>query len=321
MTQQEQKQPIGIWKKFVQLSPFKDNAPLLKQFQSTLRTQLKMIGDSTVAEKEFTEINALLSSPGSWEQAYEAEQRLIFLMPETPLVLEIHRRLAEAHGLLADNILEMYENRFNEALHGTQINLGTDHEIPQSTSGDAPQKTEEAPDPSDERTGMLRVLLHRIVNDLQWQAQKKQETWRNKRNATFKLLLLIIVFLITFLAFFWLFPSPPVDPLLYYLLSLNAGALGAQFSLAMRVHRNYGETHIRQVKHFAHFSYLLLRISMGAMAALIGSLLVKTGIFSIPCLTPPPGECDPALVGIAILGIFFGFSEALVPNMLSNNNG
>jgi hypothetical protein len=66
--------------------------------------------------------------------------------------------------------------------------------------------------------------------------------------------------------------------------------------------------------------YLLLRSCIGGMAAICGYFLAMGKIFAIPALYTDPSYTELTMTGIITIGVLLGFSEALVPNILNNNN-
>ena len=232
--------------KIIDVFCMSNNRHLLDQFLITLRSQLALVDASDDKNKEtIRTIDVLVSdkTDQDWNGAYQAEQLLVSILPDEYLNIEYGRRLAEARAMVSDEIYASYV-----------------------------KPVEQSPD----SVAVKRGALLRILNDLQWHAQKRNGAWKNRATATAKLVLMIAVGLFIFFALTNISTTPRwLSPLQLPLLAFFAGSLGAEFSLAVRIHKNFDENQLRFVENSAHTSFLLLRATIGAMAALIGYLLFQ----------------------------------------------
>lgn len=119
-------------------------ADLLEQFYLTLRVTYSAVGSETGGNAETVPdirrgIDRLFKRPPSWQNAYEIEQFLCFLLNDAQLDTELRRRLAEARAVKLEHMAAI-----EDAMKGDTI--------PPSTK---------------------RIVLHRLMNDLQWFYSKR----------------------------------------------------------------------------------------------------------------------------------------------------
>jgi hypothetical protein len=135
---------------------------LLEQFYLTLRVTYMaapLVAPSVVHER----IDRLFNDVHTWRNAYEIEQLLCFVLSPEQLETELQRRLAEAVALKLE-----YVTVINQELQGT--------------------------DPPPDR----RILLHRLLNDLQWFYSKRNQHRAAGKRLMVRVSLLFMVALATF---------------------------------------------------------------------------------------------------------------------------
>lgn len=146
-------------------------ADLLEQFYLTLTVMYlgAPAGPNSVVHER---IDRLFRSPRSWRNAYEIEQLLCFILTDQQLQTELDRRLVEATALKLE-----FVDVINRELQDTS------------------------------RPVDKRIVLHRLLNDLQWFYSKRV----HHRSASKRLMLrvsllfmvaLVTLFLVLFIQFF-----------------------------------------------------------------------------------------------------------------------
>jgi hypothetical protein len=151
------------------------SASLLEQFYLTLNVTYltaPRVDRSPVHDR----IDRLFNDPRSWRNAYEIEQLLCFVLTEQQLATELERRLAEAKALKIDHV-----DTIDKELH---------------------------PNPAEAITaGDKRIILHRLLNDLQWFYTKRMQHRAASKRLMQRVSLLfmsalITLFLMLFIQFF-----------------------------------------------------------------------------------------------------------------------
>ena len=265
---------------------------LLEQFYSTLEAQLEQSFSSSNHKKAMS-IRALLNEEErSWESAYKAEQLLCEIVPPALLDIELIKRNAEL-GKNADSFVDVV---LNSSLRQQGHALSEKHK---------------------------RGALLRIINDLQWIAQKKQDAWASRRKAVKIILTVVVISLLLSVAIagviiFSDFDNglPFIDKIYLLLLTVLTGCMGAAFAILIRIYRGFDERDLRSIRTASNLSFIISRISIGGVAAFIGFLVQYTGLISFEKLMPDTSVFSQTALAM-LAGTLFGFSEALIPNILS----
>jgi hypothetical protein len=137
---------------------------LLDQFYLTLRVTYMaapQVAGSVVHER----IERLFNEVRSWPNAYEIEQLLCFVLSPDQLETELNRRLAEATALKLE-----FAPVIDKELHREPSNPPADK----------------------------RIVLHRLLNDLQWFYSKRNQHRAATRRLMVRVSLLFMVALATF---------------------------------------------------------------------------------------------------------------------------
>jgi hypothetical protein len=291
---------------------------LTTQFYVTLRASVARVHENGNATS-LAEIRDLLNRPGkpSWSGAYEVEQRLVDVIDDRILDVELQARLLEARSTLKPALVDHYAERVKEG------------------------KTVED----------RRAVLARLINDLQWRytvnevkrAYSKEITGRTgvifiSAIAAFALTVITLTLSGTQLS-----QITDTRPLLL-LLAAVAGAWGAGFSMLSSLKSRLDEADLDDLKLMKARSTLWSRPLIGVGAACILYFFLSSGLLSgsaFPVLEPtgassttttPSGTptapqtqstvLSPHLerkqLALLIVWCFLaGFSERLVPALLA----
>ena len=224
----------------------------------------------------------------SWKDANLADQLLVSLHPEPTLDTEIDRRMVQAEKMLDAKAVESYRK---------------------APRNDATQK---------------RPLLSSLLNDLQWAygVRALRRYYMSRAVLTGS-----VIFITVFAAFL---AVPLFEPLLYdiftreYLLfyALAAGTLGASYSTLTSVKKFEDDIPLEKYETLSSFRYILSRILIGLCAALVLYYIIRAGLVQGGLLPDflrdnEPHFRDKNLSLVVIYSFLAGFSEKLVPNMLS----
>jgi hypothetical protein len=185
-------------------------------------------------------------------------------------------------------------------------------------------------------------LLISLISDLQWTKEKKQVEQSYGRTARLRA---TIIFVLAFLLFFLPNIIPAFSRLLldtalgesarvyFVFTAITAGNLGASFSLLICIRKRLEESNLDGVKILHRYSYIISRVVIGMGAGLIFHYFLQSGLIEGAILpTPFSGSALPSsepsspssqvleyrdLALVIIFGVLSGFSESLVPNLLS----
>ena len=224
----------------------------------------------------------------SWKDANLADQLLVTLHPEATLDTEIDRRLVQAEKMLDAKAVESYRKA-----------------------------------PRDNAT-QKRPLLSSLLTDLQWAYGVRALRRDYMRRAVLTGSRIFIAAFAAFLA------VPLCEPLLYkyynteYLLfyALVSGTLGASYSTLTSVKKFEDNIPLEKYETLSSFWYILSRILIGLCAALVLYYLIRAGLVQGDLLPNFLRDNEPRFWDknqslIIIYSFLAGFSEKLVPNLLS----
>lgn len=300
---------------------------LLEQFYYTLGSRFQAAVLETDMNAPLTqEVRKLLNdTERTWRTAYLIEQKLVYLLNPAQLKTELLRRYAEAKDKLPEKFLPT--GKEIDAIIGEIENVPDNTEETSEDSNPAiheDSSTAEEPTPGAEngtnKTANARAVLHRLLDDLQWQAQKTEDAANKQKQATEIISgMAMVTFAITvFIVYCGKDFTLCGDQCGNIVLSVFSGLLGAQMALAIRINKSYGGEDLRLVQYCSEFSYLLMRSLIGGMAAFVGYCLLSLGFLAAltsggaaATQTPPQASL------VVIWGVVFGFSEVLLPNALA----
>lgn len=268
---------------------------LLNQFYASLEVLYYNHSVEGICEDLRSEIESTLNDKNrSWSKAYFVEQALASVLTYEQLKSEFARRLIDA-----ENRLPTPHSKFFIKVEYNKIDEGE-----------------------------LRSVYIRLLNDLQWSDQRRQEAWQKKRYATWILTFAIAVMLTLMFFLFWLhFNTCDSDPLLSascsftkmlpFFIALTSGGLGAIFSLLTQLYRRFNGEKVREVENFASLSYLSSRFFLGILASLFAYFLYNSNMIQLTFLEHGTAGMKDLILPV-VIGLLAGFSENLVPNVLQN---
>jgi hypothetical protein len=276
---------MTIFRKHTQV--VEDVPALTAQFVLTLRSIVTQVSERWSADgarkpAALLRIEHLLEQTATWEVCYEIEQQVIPLFDPVALRSELARRLLEAQGVLRADVLDYYRAA--------------------------------ARDGSDDQQ---RVLLARLVNDLQWRYTVGEMRRQFMREVTSKtgwgMVFVAIPFVLVAIA-------SARDAALAPLVAAVAGAFGASFSMLTGLKTRFDQSSFDDLKLARTNALIVSRIVIGAAAAAILYFFIRSGLVA--------GAAFPKLDGAAALevGAFAhlvvwcfvaGFSEKLIPTLLA----
>jgi hypothetical protein len=308
---------------------------MLRLFRTNLEVRLGTIDETSLQSETQRKIYSTVSEmlkvgePGSaatrhvdWDDMYKAESLIVLLLSGAQLREEISTRLEQLSG---DSLAEAET-------------LRRDYEKLLKPPGDAPNA---GPD-----DGLLRSFLLRVMEAIHWNAKKKYLARPIRKEATKNILwcMLIAFFLLVAPYGYLIADFSTAQDMVSRLWSLfalytalTAGLLGAFFSRLMRVQGNWDNMPLEEVFLHREFSYTLLRAGVGMCGALIVYFFLRSGIaegalfpkFSdlriefVSVSDPAAVQMtfvmpSPALAMLTFWCFLAGFSEALVPGLLSS---
>jgi len=266
-----------------------------------------LLGEKSTKEK--------LSPEQTWRNAYYIEQLIALLLPKQKIDVELSRRIEEARRALPRDTYSYYLNKLT---HKTDAEQAGHTDIDKQS------------------------LLISLISDLQWAKEKQQVEQSYGRTARLRA---TIIFVLAFFLFFLPNIIPAFSRLLldtttgesariyFVFTAITAGSLGASFSLLISIRKRLEESNLDGVKILHRYSYIISRVVIGMGAGLIFYYFLQSGLIEGAILpTPfsgsamPPSEPSASssqvleyrdLALVIIFSVLSGFSESLVPNLLS----
>lgn len=324
---------------------------MLMNFLSTMDVRLKWLesqqppasqADTELLEGIKQRIVKILQPPAApftadraWNEAYSLERMLSLLEPASTLTGEIQRRLDEAaiEKVSAEPRLRAaFADAGKQALDSTKT----------------PPEIRPAAIPA------LRMMLLDVLEEIHWTNQRKFLTRPIQKNATtkivavglFSFLLVLAPYLLIF--FFSSYNSPAAATWtgLPMYSALSAGLFGAFFSRLLFMQTYASSMSLGELKNAREFVSIFLRGSVGMCGALIVFFFLQSGIvtstllpkfdqtglseFYVPYTTLSADKNPSSLhlilpspnLALLIVWCFLaGFSERLVPSILSTTEG
>lgn len=278
---------------------------LLHQFYMTLNASYQKCKENSDNLDGFEDIHstieALFKEEKTWINAYQIEQLLVPLYHDDKLDIELNRRIVDAQEELDENVFKYYESNAKD-----------------SSSKDK------------------QDLLGRLIIDLQWQYKTIRVKQYYIKNVS---IIASIVFVFTIILFF----LPELWPWLktylgktgsdngraYYLYTaMVAGAMGAVFSMLIALKGRLAVSHVEDFTIPRSIIEVLTKMVIGWGSGLIFFYFLQSGLLegsffpdfdhlkeASKALLNKEGQQAFAL--LIVWCFLSGFSEKLVPNMLS----
>ncbi len=285
---------------------------LSEQFRVTLEAAAAKVVETDQNREILSHVRQLLRDPDwSWKYAYEVEQQMVLLYGAEALRTELSRRiLVEAPHVLYPDTTAWYRNQLDKA-----------------------QTLEDQ-----------RVLLSRLVNDLQWRYTVNETKLGYVRKITGRtgwIFIIAVVIFIGFLFVLWDFGASAAgdraaswveqhSQFLTFMLAAVSGFLGASFSMVSGLKSRLESSSLNQMKNASSRAILLSRVLVGTGAAMILYFFFESNLLAgeaFPKLVAPAGaegEAYSPVVHRALLVVWCfiaGFSEKLVPGLLAKTEG
>ncbi|MCI0666467.1 MAG: hypothetical protein L0Y38_11060 [Methylococcaceae bacterium] len=266
----------------------RDEEPKLNaQFFLTLRSNyisLKPEQPDKVQQECMDRIDELFRGVQTWSSAYAIEQLLIHLYKPENLNIEMQRRLIEAERTLHPNEFEKYRELAQETL-------------------DIPSR---------------RVLLARMVNDIQWRYTINETRRKYIRITATRTGILFVASVILFAYVYWQVVDVPEYLNLHVagLVAAASGFLGASFSMILVQRKRLESTSFDDLKVMRRFGHSLPRALVGLGAATILYYMMVCGLIgglAFPDLTNSvANQSGPGFSSISKAAIYgaTGFSES-----------
>jgi hypothetical protein len=308
---------------------------LTNQFYVTLRAYFAKIkaGGPPRNQEAFDRVEAILAaSEQSWTNAYEVEQLLVHLFDNETLATELTVRAIEARSVLRPELAAVYDAELTEI-----------------------KKLQAAEPPAGDLGDRRRILLARLVNDLQWRYIVNEATRRYSKLITSRTAYLSVLALMAFIGSMLLVYVASVrwgvdftvgDIRLIWIAAL-AGMWGATFSMLSTLQDRLQKSKFDDLKLMKAAAVLLSRGLVGAGAACILFFFLLSGLLggtAFPTLlrdheltsrpvvsnatalrptTPSSPAFDERLpardLAMLIVWCFIaGFSERLIPALLAS---
>jgi hypothetical protein len=294
---------------------------LTSQFYVTLGAYFSRlsVSDDRAAAKRIREL--LTQAERSWTHAYEIEQLLIDLYDDDTVRTELEVRALEAKAVLRPEQTALYE-----------------------------QELKSIRDPDTPMTpARRRVLLARLVNDLQWRYTVNEATRRYSKAVTSRAGTLFVLALAAFsvLIAYTIIAKPQFAPndLRLFAFAALAGAWGATFSILTSLKDRLKGSGLDDLKLMRPWVMLISRALIGSGAACILYFFIVSGLLrgsAISSIFPDFGSASTArsaspdgtpmlpvdqLALLVVWCFLSGFSERMVPGLLerieskAGNNG
>jgi len=281
---------------------------LTEQFHVTLQAHITKVEETATEPPPKTlerirRITAAENTRPTWQDAYDMEQQLVHLYDENTLNVELARRLLEADVSLHSNVSKWYRNY----------------------AQNVKDKNER------------RALLLRLINDLQWRYTRNEARRGYNKEITARTEL---IFMLSVVLFLWLVfeliaalaKSNGLDLNHWGLIPFvgSAGAFGASFSMMTSLKTRLADSSFDDLKLNRSYLMIFARVLVGIGAGFLLFFFVKSGLLAgeaFPDLGKASGANDlksmsaSGFAKLFIWSFIAGFSEKLVPNLLSTTEG
>lgn len=267
---------------------WRNQRELINQYYVSLRATVKSLIDGP-SNPELPEAsrNAVLENimnrfpknerDYTWANAYEIEQLLIPLYSNEELDFVLNRKLLDAEYYCYPKVYAFFKEAL-ESLDNQRNPTGDDQENP----ADDQEKQEGSDSSPDDQRPEREVLLSRLIKDLQWRIQLR-ENRNNYSRATrirvgFAFMFSVSIFVTVYIL------SDSFLANYQFVLSIAAGITGATFSMLLNLKRRLAESNYEELKTIYKASYICTRAFIGLGAALIIFFFIKAEMLEGPVL-------------------------------------
>lgn len=289
---------LNAWRSTNTALPANEIRELTAQFYVTLEAYFTKVKGNVPprSQEAFDRVSQLLEKepkePRNWTQAYAIEQLLVHLFDDETLAGELQSRVREAKGSLKPALAEYYAG-----------------EVAKTTLSAAER----------------RVLLSRLVNDLQWRYTVDEVKRGYTKQITLQTGQMFVVSMLVFA--FSVLVTLVIPTLLQFDVRLLvpavlAGCWGASFSLLGSLKDRLDASDLDALKVMRARWVLFSRVLIGAGGASVLYFFFVSGMITGPAFPDlkslPAGQ--PPLERFALLVVWCfiaGFSERLIPGLLA----
>lgn len=241
---------------------------LTEQFYLTLRASFSRVDPGVNRAAAATRIGLLLDDRDhSWSAAYEVEQLLVLLYDDEGVRTELAVRLLEAQRVLRAELANHYVEEVKAAT-GEPLDPKAS---PERVAADTAKAV-----------ARRRVLLARLVNDLQWHYTVDEAKRRYSKLITSRTATLSVLALMAFAAAIALVALGRVqlryDDVRLFGFAALAGTWGATFSVLTSLKSRIAESSLDDLKLIVPWVTLTSRALIGAGAACILYFFVLSGL-------------------------------------------
>jgi len=283
---------------------------LIRQFYITLKnTYQEAALSSRYNDSRFAQIrgeieehlssfekNSTCDTYSCWTDFYRIERLMLVLFDNTMLAMELDRRMAAVKTILTKDLARLYEERFKTL----QENKGSVEE--------------------------QHSLLSSMVNDLQWEYQKRERMRQYERNIRINVGIIFYLFLIAWviivmLGFSCLGVSEKQSVSMSILVAAFSGTIGACFSIMLTLNGTLKESSLEELKTISNPLYHIRRELIGFGAGIIAYFCIFSGImgyvFSDDLLPVLDNKMAAKDLSLLIVWCFIaGFFEKFIPGIL-----
>ncbi len=227
-----------------------------------------------------------------WTDFYRIDRLLLMLFDEVMVDQEIGRRMVSAQSVLPKDLVKYYEDRFG-ASNNSELKY---------------------------------TLLSSLVNDLQWEYQKRERMRQYERKVRvnvgviFYLFLLVWAF-IMIMSFHCLDASPEQIFSMNILVAAFSGTIGACFSIMLSLNSKLKGISLEELKTISHPLYHIRRELIGFGAGIIAYFCIQSGLMSYilsdDLLPTLDGKMTAQGLSLLVVWCFIaGFFEKFIPGIL-----
>lgn len=283
---------------------------LIRQFYITLKNTYQEVGlSSRYNDPRFVQIreeieehlssfekNSACDTYSCWTDFYRIERLMLTLFDDIMLDLELDRRMSAVKSVLPKDLALFYEEHF-KILQANKISIEEKH-----------------------------ALLSSMVNDLQWEYQKRERMRQYERKVRTNIGIIFYLFLIVW-AFIVIMSFRCLNASSEQIFSMNilvaafSGTIGACFSIMLSLNNKLKDISLEELKTIANPLYHIRRELIGFGAGIIAYFCIQSGIMgyllSDDLLPTLDGKMTAQGLSLLVVWCFIaGFFEKFIPGIL-----